>query len=51
VVEPCSLRRLIRCLKELRTGWVKRRRGKLHWVWVIGPISVLDVGLVENPVA
>ena len=51
VAEHCSLQHPIRCLKEPRTGWVKRRKGKLHWVSVIGPVSVLDVGLIENPAA
>ena len=48
-VGSCSLRRLIRCLKEPRIGWVRRRRWKLRWSSVLGPVSVLGVELVGNP--
>jgi hypothetical protein len=51
VAEPSTLRRPIRCLREPRSGCVKRGRGKVRCVSVIGPVSVLDVGLVENPAA
>ena len=47
----CSLRRPIRCLKESRIGWVKRRRWKLRCSSVLGPVSVLGVELVGNPAA
>jgi len=49
--EPCSLQRLTHCLKELQTGWVRRRMWRLHWSSVLGPVSVLGVELVENPAA
>ena len=51
LAKPWSLRCLIRCLKEPQTGWATRRTGKLCLKLVVGPVSVLDVGLVENPAA